>query len=232
VSGKVTAIVPAAGLGKRFGEKANKPFVMLSGRPLLIWALEVLEGMPEIGEIIPVLKDGDMESGVEILDAAGITKARRIAPGGKERQDSVFHGLKLVDDRDCIVLVHDGVRPLIEPAVIANAIRQLKDCDGVVVGVPVKDTIKEVSGGEVRRTLNRDALWAVQTPQIFRYRTLYAAYEKAAKEAFCSTDDSALVERYGGRIRMAAGSYRNIKITTPEDLQLAEMFLARKEKAP
>ncbi|MDA8434011.1 MAG: 2-C-methyl-D-erythritol 4-phosphate cytidylyltransferase [Nitrospiraceae bacterium] len=231
MKGKVTAIVPAAGLGKRFGEKANKPFVRLSGKPLLVWALEVLEAMPEVGEIIPVLKDGDMEAGVEILDAAGITKARRIAPGGRERQDSVFHGLKLVDDRSGIVLVHDGVRPLIEASVISGAIRQLKDCDGVVVGVPVKDTIKEVAGGEILKTLSRDALWAVQTPQVFRCDLLFRAYEKAMKDGFYSTDDSALVERYGGRIRMAAGSYRNIKITTPEDLQVADMFLSLKGKA-
>jgi 2-C-methyl-D-erythritol 4-phosphate cytidylyltransferase len=230
VKGNVTAIVPAAGLGRRFGEKANKPFVMLAGKPLLVWALEVLEAMPEISEIVPVLKDGDMEAGVEILEASGITKARRIAPGGKERQDSVFHGLKLVDDRDGIVLVHDGVRPLIEAAIISSAISQLKDCDGVVAGVPVKDTIKEVAAGEVRRTLERDTLWAVQTPQVFRCDTLLKAYGKAMEESFYSTDDSALVERYGGRIKMVTGSYRNIKITTPEDLEVAEMFLARKEK--
>ena len=226
----MTVILPAAGLGKRFGKDANKPFVKLGGKPLLIWALEVLDALPEIGEIIPVLKDGDMEAGAELLESYGIKKTRRIAPGGKERQDSVFHGLKLIDDRKCIVLVHDGVRPLIEPPVVSQAILQLKDCDGVVVGVPVKDTIKEVSGGEVKRTLNRDTLWAVQTPQVFRYETLYSAYEKAAKESFYATDDSSLVERYGGKIRMVTGSYTNVKITTPEDLQVAEMFLAMREK--
>jgi len=226
----VTVILPAAGLGKRFGKDANKPFMKLGGKPLLIWALEVLDALPEIGEIIPVLKDGDMEAGAELLESYGIKKTRRIAPGGKERQDSVFHGLKLIDDRKCIVLVHDGVRPLIEPPVVSQAILQLKDCDGVVVGVPVKDTIKEVSGGEVKRTLNRDTLWAVQTPQVFRYETLYSAYEKAAKESFYATDDSSLVERYGGKIRMVTGSYTNVKITTPEDLKVAEMFLAMREK--
>jgi 2-C-methyl-D-erythritol 4-phosphate cytidylyltransferase len=226
----VTAIVPAAGLGKRFGEDKNKPFVTLAGKPLLLWALEVLEAMPEIGEIIPVLKDGDMETGAEIIETAGITKARRIAPGGKERQDSIFHGLKLLDNSDGIVLVHDGVRPLIDAETISHAIDQFKDCDGVIVGVPVKDTIKEVDGREVKRTLNRDALWAVQTPQIFRSDTLVKAYEKAMGEPFYSTDDSALVERYGGRIKIVAGSYQNIKITTPEDLHVAEMFLAMKGK--
>ena len=144
---RVTAIVPAAGLGKRFGEGANKPFLRLRGKPLLIWALEVLEALPEVKEIIPVLKDGDMELGVEILEEYRISKVRRIAPGGKERQESVFHGLKLADAGKGIILVHDGVRPLIEPAIIREAIRHLKGADGVVVGVPVKDTIKEIGDG-------------------------------------------------------------------------------------
>jgi 2-C-methyl-D-erythritol 4-phosphate cytidylyltransferase len=225
VSNRVTAVVPAAGLGKRFGDGANKQFLVLAGKPLLIWALEALEALPEICEIIPVLRDGDMEYGIGMLEEYGISKVRRIAPGGRERQDSVFHGLKLVDNKKGIVLVHDGVRPLIEPPLIVNAIARLKDCDGVVVGVPVKDTIKDVADGEVKHTLRRDTLWAVQTPQVFRYETIYAAYEKASKESFYSTDDSALVEKYGGRIKMVMGSYKNIKITTPEDLKVAELFI-------
>lgn len=223
--GKVTAVIPAAGFGKRFGDGTSKQYVTLRGKPLLVWALETLEASPEIFEIIPVLKDGDMESGIRMLEEYGISKVRRIAPGGKERQDSVFHGLKIVDDKKGVVLVHDGVRPLIEPSLVANAIAQLKDCEGVVVGVPVKDTIKEVEEGEVRHTLRRDTLWSVQTPQVFRYETLYEAYERAAKDSFYSTDDSALVEKYGGRIKIVMGSYKNIKITTLEDLKMAELFL-------
>lgn len=226
---KITAVVPAAGLGKRFGDAANKQFLMLRGKPLLIWALEALETLPQICEIIPVLKDGDMEPGIRMFEEYRISKVKRIAPGGKERQDSVFHGLKIVNDKKGFVLVHDAVRPLIEPSIVATAISQLKDCDGVVVGVPVKDTIKEVEGGEVRHTLMRDRLWSVQTPQVFRYETIYEAYERAAKESFYATDDSALVEKYGGRIRMVKGSYRNIKITTPEDLKMAELFLEMRD---
>lgn len=232
MSEKVTGVVPAAGLGSRFGGSTDKQFISLRGKPLFIWALQALDAVPEISEIIPVFKDGDMEFGINLIEEYGISKVRRIAPGGKERQDSVFHGLKLVDAKKGIVLVHDGVRPLLEPALVSGAIAQLTDCDGVVVGVPVKDTIKEVKDGKVRHTLRRDMLWAVQTPQIFRYETLFAAYEKAAKESFCSTDDSALVERYGGRIKMVMGSYLNIKITTPEDLKIAELFVeTRMEEA-
>jgi 2-C-methyl-D-erythritol 4-phosphate cytidylyltransferase len=225
LSDKVTAVIPAAGLGKRFGDGANKQFLMLRGKPLLIWVLEALEALPEICEIIPVLKDRDMESGIRMLEEYGISKVRRIAPGGKERQDSVFHGLKIVNNKKGVVLVHDAARPLIEPSLVANAMAQLKDCEGVVVGVPVKDTIKEVEDGEVKHTLRRDRLWSVQTPQVFRYETIYEAYERATNESFYATDDSSLVEKYGGRIRMVMGSYKNIKITTPEDLKMAELFL-------
>lgn len=226
---KITAVIPAAGLGRRFGDGANKQFLMLGGKPLLIWAIQALEGLPDIYEIIPVLKDGDMESGIRMIEEYGIKKVRRIAPGGKERQDSVFHGLKIVSNKEGIVIVHDAVRPLIEPSLVAHAITQLKDCEGVVVGVPVKDTIKEVEEGEVKRTLRRDGLWSVQTPQVFRYETIYEAYDRAVKESFYSTDDSALVEKYGGRVRMVMGSYKNIKITTPEDMKMAELFLEMRE---
>ncbi len=221
----ITAIVPAAGVGKRFGEGTNKPITNLCDKPLILWTLQTLDGLSEIREIIPVVKEEDMEYAVELFERHSMPKIKRIAPGGKERQDSVSHGLNLVADKKCIVLIHDGVRPLIEPAVITAAVKQLKECDGVVVGVPVKDTIKEVAEGDVKQTLKRDALWAIQTPQVFRYETIYRAYEEARKESFYSTDDSALVERYGGKIRVVMGSYTNIKITTPEDLMIAELFL-------
>lgn len=221
----VIAIVPAAGIGKRFGEGTNKPLLNLGNKSLILWTLETLAGLSEIQEIIPVVKEADMRHVGELFEQYRIPKIRRIAPGGKERQDSVFHGLNLIDDKNCTVLVHDGVRPLIEAHIITNALQRLQGCDGVVVGVPVKDTIKEVLQGDVKQTLERDVLWAVQTPQIFRYETIYRAYEKANKEAFYSTDDSALVERYGGTIKVVMGSYTNIKITTPEDLMVAELFL-------
>jgi 2-C-methyl-D-erythritol 4-phosphate cytidylyltransferase len=227
---RIVAVVPSAGIGKRFGGGTNKTFVTLGGRPLLLWALETLNAAPEVREIIPVIKEADMEYAIGLLEQHSIPKVKRIAPGGKERQDSVYHGLNLIEDRKCIVLVHDGVRPLIEPAVIRAAASQLKDCDGVVVGVPVKDTIKEASGGEVKQTLARDRLWAVQTPQLFPCETIREAYRRAMKESFYSTDDSALVEKYGGRVRIVMGSYTNIKVTTPEDLMIAELFLTMRNQ--
>lgn len=225
------AIVPAAGLGRRFGDGTKKPFITLRGRPLVVWTLQALAAVPEISEIIPVIKDEDMDLAVSVLEQHGVPKVRRIAPGGKERQDSIFHGLKLIKGFTGAVVVHDGVRPLIEPGTVQEALRQLTDCDGVVVGVPVKDTIKELDNGLVVRTLRRDILWQAQTPQIFRYGTLLSAYERACGENFYATDDAALVERYGGRVRMVAGSYTNLKITTPEDVQVAEAFMAMRGAA-
>lgn len=229
---RVVAIVPAAGVGKRFGEGTNKPFELLAGKPLMLWAIETLEALPEVAEIIPVVKEDQMEAAAELFERHSISKVKRIAPGGRERQDSVFHGLNLIEDRQSIVIVHDGARPLAEPQVVQYALSELKDCDGVVVAVPVKDTIKEVADGVVMKTLQRDILWAVQTPQIFFCEPLRRAYERAVADSFYSTDDSALVERYGGRVKVVMGSYTNIKITTPGDLLVAEQFLSmRAERA-
>ncbi|MEW6215118.1 MAG: 2-C-methyl-D-erythritol 4-phosphate cytidylyltransferase, partial [Nitrospirota bacterium] len=122
---KVIAIVPAAGLGKRFGPGTNKPFQNLRGKPLIVWSLETLEAVDEIAEIIPVFKEEDMMIGVEVIEEYNLSKIKRIASGGKERQDSVYNGLRLVDEKDCIVLIHDGVRPLIEKPLIEEAIKEL-----------------------------------------------------------------------------------------------------------
>jgi 2-C-methyl-D-erythritol 4-phosphate cytidylyltransferase len=244
---KVKAIVPAAGLGRRFGPGANKPFEILDGKPLIVWSLETLGSLEEIEEIIPVLREGDREKALEIFEQYELSKIKKIAPGGKERQDSVYNGLKLIQGEDCIVLIHDGARPFIEKNLIEKAIRELLIphsppvttggkggskvyYDGIIPGVPVRDTIKEAEGEIIKRTLKRDSLWAIQTPQFFHYRTIFSAYEKAVKERFYSTDDAALVEEYGGKIRVIMGSYRNIKITTPEDLIAAEYFLSRMNK--
>ncbi len=238
----IVAIVPAAGLGKRFGPGTNKPLLTLGGKPLVVWPLEVLQSVSEIAEIIPVLKIEDMEQGRRIFEEYNLSKIKRIAAGGKERQDSVYNGLKLIEDDNCIVLIHDGVRPLVEKELIERTIAELialstppekgtkgasGGIDGVIPGVPLKDTVKEAVDGIIKSTLKRDSLWAVQTPQFFLYKKLRTAYDQAMKEGFYSTDDSALVEHYGGKIKVIMGSYRNIKVTTPEDLDIAEFLLRR-----
>ena len=233
---KVIAIVPSAGLGRRFGSDANKPFQILGGKPLVVWALEALESVDAIEEIIPVLRKEDVERGIEVFRSYNISKTKRVAVGGKERQDSVYNGLKLIGDKNCIVLIHDGVRPFIEKDLIEKVIKELlkggkgglKSFDGVVLGVPVKDTIKEAESGIIKSTIRRDSLWAIQTPQVFPYKKISAAYKKSIKEGFYSTDDAALMERYGGKIKVIMGSYSNIKITTPDDLIFAEYLLSKK----
>jgi 2-C-methyl-D-erythritol 4-phosphate cytidylyltransferase len=255
----VIALVPAAGLGKRFGAGTNKPFQNLSGKPLIIWSLETLEAIDEVVEIIPVLKLDNIEYGVKIFEKAGLSKIKRIAPGGKERQDSVYNGLKLIEDKNCIVLIHDGVRPLIKRLLIEEAIKELltptaparrtaggplfstsgggargdseglKAYDGVILGVPLKDTIKEAEDRIIKKTLRRESLWAIQTPQVFPYKSIFSAYNKAMEEGFYSTDDAAIVEKYGGKVKVVMGSYRNIKITTPEDLVIAEFLISKKD---
>jgi 2-C-methyl-D-erythritol 4-phosphate cytidylyltransferase len=221
----VVAIVPAAGLGTRFGPGTNKPFHSLLGKPLIVWSLEVFEALDEISEVIPVLKEQDMEAGVEIFDRYNLSKVKRIAPGGKERQDSVYHGLKLLKGKADMVLIHDGARPLVDSGMVRTAIRSVPGCDGVITGVPVKDTIKEVWDGMVKSTLRRDTIWSIQTPQVFRYDSLMKAYQKAMEEEFYSTDDAALLERAGRKVRVIMGSYSNIKVTTPEDVPVAEVLL-------
>jgi 2-C-methyl-D-erythritol 4-phosphate cytidylyltransferase len=173
-----------------------------------------------------------MEIGQRLLEEEGFPKIRRIAAGGKERQDSVYNGLKQIEDKKSIVLIHDGVRPLISPRLVEDLIKQMSDairkkekCDGIIPGVPVKDTIKETEDGFVRKTLKRGSLWAVQTPQAFPCKKILKAYEEAAKEGYYATDDAALIERYGGTVKVIMGSYANIKITTPEDLCIAEALL-------
>ena len=227
---KVIAIVPGAGLGKRFGPDTNKPFHALAGKPLIVWTLEVFESMDEVHEVIPVLKESDMETGIEMLERYGLSKVKRIAPGGKERQDSVYNALKLIKDSDDLVLIHDGARPLIDSGIVRTALHNIPGFDGVVVGVPVKDTIKEVAESVVKRTLKRDTLWAVQTPQVFIQKTLVKAYHAAMEEKFYSTDDAALLERSGGKVKIVMGSYSNIKVTTPEDILLAEYLLKEQGK--
>ncbi len=230
----VVAIIPAAGLGKRFGKGSNKAFANLRDKPIILWTLEVLESIDSIAEIVPVFKKEEMEAGRELIEGAGISKVKRIAAGGNERQDSVYSGLNLAGDKSDTILIHDGVRPLIERTVVENAIKQLKGFDGVIVGVPVKDTVKEIHAQHdevlVKKTLRRDVLWAVQTPQVFKYSSLIKAYKKAMTEGFYSTDDSAIVEKYGGKVKAVMGSYTNIKITTPEDLYIAELFLKERDK--
>lgn len=224
----VVAIVPAAGSGRRFSSEVNKAFFEILGKPIVIRVLEFFQKSSLISEIIPVFSEADISRGLDLVETYGLDKIKRVAPGGKERQDSVYNALKLISDRRAVVVVHDGVRPLIDDEILSRSIGALKDCDGVVPGVPLKDTVKEVKDGTAVKTLDRVFLMAVQTPQVFRQETLFSAYTGMMKKNVLFTDDAAVIEAAGGKITVVEGSHKNIKVTTPEDVFVVEAFLRAK----
>jgi len=227
---KVTALIPAAGMGRRMGKAVAKQFLPLGDKPMLAHTLLVFQRSTEIDEIIPILSQEDMESCLrDIIERYHITKVRTLVVGGKERQDSVANGLQKLEKDASIVLVHDGVRPFVTESMIAETVERARKGECVTIGVPIKDTIKETDEhGVVRRTLERNRLWAIQTPQAFPLKILKRAYEESLTNKLYGTDDASLVERAGGKVHVIMGSYDNIKITTPEDLILAEEILKRR----
>jgi 2-C-methyl-D-erythritol 4-phosphate cytidylyltransferase len=227
---KVTALIPAAGMGRRMGKAVAKQFLPLGDKPMLAHTLLVFQRASEIDEIIPILSKEDMESCLrDVIEQYHITKVRTLVVGGKERQDSVMNGLQKLEKDSSIVLVHDGVRPFVTPEMIHQCVDLAGKGECVAVGVPLKDTIKEVDDKHmVRHTLERNRLWAIQTPQAFPVKMLQRAYEESYRNHVYGTDDAMLVERTGGKVRVIMGSYENIKITTPEDILLAEEILKRR----
>jgi 2-C-methyl-D-erythritol 4-phosphate cytidylyltransferase len=227
---KSIALIPAAGMGKRMGAAINKQYLQLSGMPIVARTLSLFDQSSLIDAIYLVIPAEEIPYCREhVVDAYGFSKVTAIIPGGKERQNSVMNGLLAMRDfvsNEDIILIHDGVRPLISDELLQETISSAALHDGVLVAVPVKDTIKTVYNGIVVETPNRESLWQAQTPQAFRFATILAAHTSAEAAGFIGTDDASLVERMGGAMHIIRGDYRNIKITTPEDLILAEAFLA------
>lgn len=234
MSFKSIALIPAAGMGKRMGASVNKQYLLLNGLPIVARTISVFERSSLIDSIYLVIPAEEIPYCREhVVEACGFKKVVAIIPGGKERQNSVMNGLNAIreqaDDND-VVLIHDGVRPLVTEAVLSESIAVARISDGALVAVPAKDTIKVVTDGIVVDTPLRDTLWQAQTPQSFRFGIIHAAHLAAEADGFTGTDDASLIERSGGKISVVRGDYRNIKITTPEDLILAEAFLAGIEK--
>lgn len=224
------ALIASAGKSERMGSKGNKQFLLLGGKPILSHTLRIFEDCPLVDEIVVLLNVEEIENcWKEIIKKFHFQKVSSVIPGGEERQDSIWNGLQALPASAARVIVHDGARPLVSMEVLNQAIRALEGWAGVVVGVPAKDTIKRAdSTGEVKETLDRPELWLVQTPQVFLPEPLFQAHKKAKAEGFYGTDDAVLLERAGYRVKMIMGSYENIKITTPEDLIIAEAILRRK----
>lgn len=217
---KVSVVIVAAGEGERFG--APKQFSLLKGKPVLDWSLEKFENHESVDEIILVLKDD--ERGEKILTQ--YKKIASVVKGGKRRQDSVLEGFNLIDPPKAgIVLVHDAARPLVDAGLISRVIKVTLEKGAAIPALPVEDTVKEVAEQEVLKTLERKRLFRVQTPQGFFYSVLKEALEKAQQENYYGTDEAALVERMGKRVYVVQGNPKNIKITVPEDIKLAEVFL-------
>ena len=230
---KVTALIPAAGVGKRMGKAVAKQFLPLGDMPMLAHTLLAFQRTSEVDEVIPILSQEDMEGCLkDVIEQFHITKVRTLVVGGKERQDSVANGLHKLEKDTAVVLVHDAVRPFVTPDMIRESIEYAKKGECVAVGVPLKDTVKEVNAKSmVVQTLERSRLWAIQTPQAFPVKVIKQAYVTAQKQNIYGTDDATLVERAGNKVRVIMGSYENIKITTPEDLLLAEEILKRRYDA-
>jgi len=225
---KVIALIPAAGMGKRMGAGINKQYLLLNNKPIVAHTIGLFESLSFVDEIYLVSPEAEIPFCREhVVDRYGFAKIMGIVPGGAERQNSVVNGLRAMEAArdDDLVLIHDGVRPFVPVHAVEKAVEVAANHDGALVAVPVKDTVKSVENGIITGTPRRESLWLAQTPQAFRYGVIRAAHEIAEAEGFVGTDDAMLVERLGKDVHIVLGDYRNIKITTPEDLILAEAFL-------
>lgn len=225
---KCTAIVLAAGQGKRMGTKVQKQYLEIQGKPVLYYSLATFESSNIVDKVILVVGDGQEEyCETEIVSKYGFRKVKSIVTGGRERYHSVWSGLNQIAE-DGIVFIHDGARPFLTEEMLQRAYESVLENKACVLGMPVKDTIKiSDEANFAKETPERKYVWQVQTPQVFDVALIKEAYARLMEnENDTITDDAMVVETMlGYRVKLVEGSYKNIKITTPEDLQIAEMFL-------
>ena len=226
------AIIAAAGQGTRMGGKRAKQFLELASIPIIIHTLRRFEQCEVIQEIIVVLPAQESAEFLSLADKYGLRKLAKVVPGGITRAESVLRGLRAVREATAeIVAVHDGVRPFVTPEEITRTVEAARANEAAILVAPVTDTIKEVESEHVARTLNRGQVRRALTPQCFRYSVLRRAYEQADVLDPELTDDSLLVERLGTRVAIVEGNPRNIKITQPQDLAIAEVILRQMSHA-
>lgn len=225
----VSAIVVAAGSGSRMKAGRNKQYLYLNGTPILAHTLRAFEKCSSIDEVVLVISSQDEDlCRREVLGPNRFLKVKAIAFGGETRQESMYNGLLRVHPKSEIIVTHDGARPLIHPRTLTQCVEETILHGATVVAVPVKETIKVVNEDlTVVDTPKRAQLWSVQTPQTFVKSLLLEAHQKASQDGFVGTDDAMLVERLGHPVKIVKGYYENIKITTPEDLILAESIFQR-----
>ncbi len=223
---ETAAIIVAAGQGSRVGGDLPKQFQPVSGKPVLSYTLQKFEDCSRIQDVVLVTSSEWVTYvAQEIVDQFDFNKVRKIVEGGKQRQDSVFAGLNALEGPPAFVAIHDAVRPFVSVEKIEAVIDACKEHGAAILAFPPKDTIKTEKSGFVDKTPDRSLLWSVQTPQVFKYDLIMKAYEKAFKDGVYQTDDSALVERIDGKVRIVEGDHDNIKITVPMDLKWAEIKL-------
>lgn len=224
---ETVVIIPAAGQGRRTKTPLRKQFLPLNGRPILAHTLARFEELDAVDGAIVVVPKGLTKYCKEcIVEKYGLSKVFRIVLGGRSRQDSVRNGMKVIPEGCSIVLVHDGVRPLVSKRHICDSIECAKRYGAAVLAVKAKETLKLTSDDlTVIKTVERSGIWLAQTPQVFKYSILKQAYDRAYGDGFYGTDEASLVERMGIKVRIIEGSYRNMKITTKEDIEMAELIL-------
>jgi 2-C-methyl-D-erythritol 4-phosphate cytidylyltransferase/2-C-methyl-D-erythritol 2,4-cyclodiphosphate synthase len=228
----VCIIIAAAGQGKRMGSGINKVFIPLVDKTVLVHTVLAACAVQDVNSLIITAAVAETETVSSLLSGYNLPVPWQVVAGGNERQHSIANALAAVPDHTDIVVVQDGARPLAEPHLFNTAVAAARQYQAAIVAVPVKDTIKSVdTTGWVTGTPDRRALWAVQTPQAFDAKLLKTAYHRAAQDGYLGTDDAALVERLGIRVKIVQGDYRNIKITTSEDLIIAETLLANRQEA-
>lgn len=215
---KISAIIAAAGSSKRMGSKVNKPYINIKGLPILCYSIVKFLKIQRISEVIVIIRKKDEKICHYLIKKYKFKNVKTVF-GGKVRQDSVFNGLKAVR-KDCkIVLIHDAARPFVSKELINNLIKNAIKFNAAIPVLPIKETVKRSSNGNfIDATLDRNKLFLAQTPQVFDYKLILNAYEKAYKENVCSTDDAMLVERLGNPVKIVLGEEKNIKITTKHDL--------------
>src|SRR5271167_4997103 len=234
---KVIVVIPAAGLGTRMSaahgapKSKSKQFFELQGTPILIHTLRKFEQCDAINEIVVALRKNEADGFLKLIEAEGFKKPLRIVEGGEHRQNSVANALAAIKAADDdIVLVHDAVRPFVDQETILGVIEAVKKYDAAIAGVPAVDTVKQVDrtadGAVVVATVPRERMVLAQTPQGFRFGLLKRAFDEANADGFMGTDEASLIERSGAPVHVVMGSPRNLKITTPADLELAEFFLS------
>jgi 2-C-methyl-D-erythritol 4-phosphate cytidylyltransferase len=218
-----TAIIVAAGKGIRMNRAVPKQYLMLGNRPVLCHTILAFDGCALIDDVLLVVPESDFHfCHTRILAILDLQKKVRLVAGGESRQDSVYNGLLAVEHKEGGVLIHDGVRPFIRQELLSACVHAVMESGACIPGLPAVDTLKVVnSAGFIDKTLTRNAVWLAQTPQAFEFSLIKKAHENARKEGYSATDDAALVERMGEKIQVIKGSRWNIKITTPQDMELA-----------